>query len=833
MKHSSSKERIRFTISGAVQGVGFRPFVYRLAHELKLSGWIKNTPEGIITELEGMAPALDTFRKKLKNDLPPASFISSREEESVSPCNDKGFKILPSSHDSKASVPILADLALCPDCLNEMNDPGDRRYRYPFITCTNCGPRFTIMTGLPYDRPRTTMKAFSLCAKCTEEYKNPLDRRFHAQPLACPDCGPHLYLTDAAGKILAKHDEALTVTAQAIRNGSIIALKGLGGFHLICDARNPDAVNELRRRKHRPTKPFALMMPDLNTAKSYCEISDQEVALLTSVQSPIVLLDKIKDSSLLTGIAPGNPALGVMLPYTPIHHLLLDELKFPVIATSGNRGGEPICTDETEALERLDGIADLFLVHNRPIAQRSDDSIIKIMAGRPMILRRGRGYAPLPVASKPFVKRKENNQVILAVGSHLKNTISISVNGQIISSPHVGDLDSPQAINGHREAISTLCNLYDTAPSLIVHDAHPDYYSTLVAKKAPEDVQKIPVQHHYAHALSCMADNNISPPCTAIVWDGTGYGEDGTVWGGEFLKITESGYKRIGHLHPFRLPGGDAAALQPWRVALALLHEAGLKPNCIKGVTDEQIRLVWQMLDKDINCPVTTSAGRLFDGVSALLGLCSINTFEGEAAMSLEFAATSEHDETYPYKINNGTIDWRPMIATLIGDDLQISATKFHNTLALAATDMAKSCSEKNIILTGGCFQNRVLLEKLINNLANAGMEPLWHRNIPPNDGGISAGQIVAAATRTGRKKMCLAIPGKIISVKGEGMNRSGKIQYGATVKEASLAFVPLAKEDDYVLVHAGVAINIVDEAQAMTTLDYLDEIGEIEEQTG
>jgi hydrogenase maturation protein HypF len=741
-----NRERVRIDVSGTVQGIGFRPHIYRLACDLGLGGWVRNTPEGASMEIEGAPEKIEAFRKLLHSSLPPAAAIYSCQEEKISPGNENKFTIISSSFGTKSTVPVLTDLALCQDCLREINDPQDRRYRYPFITCTNCGPRFTIMTGLPYDRPQTTMSGFTLCAKCTEEYANPLNRRFHAQPLACPECGPQLSLLDSSGKVLAEKDEALLKTSEAIRSGFIVALKGLGGFQIICNAHNEVAIQKLRDRKLRPAKPFALMMRDVNEAKNYCYISDVEAELLESPQAPIVIVKAKENNGLARAIAPGNPTLGVMLPYTPLHHLLMGELRVPLIATSGNRGGEPICTAENEALERLNGIVDIFLVHNRPIAHRSDDSIVKVMNGKPVVLRRARGYAPLPL----YMANKNDgrsNPVILAGGAHLKNTVALAVGAQIIPSPHIGDLDTPEARDGFDAAVNTLCSLYDAKPEIIAHDKHPEYYSTAVAKSW-KGVQKIAVQHHYAHALSCMIDNNLEGPCLAIVWDGAGYGDDGTIWGGEFLRITKDSYERTGHLHPFRLPGGDKAAMEPWRVAVSLLYEAGEPLDCIcnlPGISANKIDKIVQMLDKNINSPVTTSMGRLFDGISALKGLCMINTFEAEAAMALEHAAINDTEETYTFDISGNILDWRPAIKEIIQEKPPLAAAKFQNSLAKAAVNMAKNSGERQLLLSGGCFQNSCLLEKVAGLAADEGLEPFWHNRLPPGDGGLSAGQVLAA----------------------------------------------------------------------------------------
>ena len=734
-------ERRRYTIRGAVQGVGFRPFVYRLATERCLNGWVQNNASGVIIEVEGDAENIAVFGLRLQQEKPPHAVIDHFEFRVLPAQNDTGFRIVPSDDSDDISASILPDLAVCVDCLREMNDPADRRHRYPFINCTNCGPRYTIMTALPYDRPQTSMAGFEMCAGCRAEYENPLDRRFHAQPVACPVCGPHLELWDENGAVLAQRDEALKQAVNAIAAGKIIALKGLGGFHLIVDAGNEDAVQLLRVRKHRRTKPFAIMYPSLEAVQTDCFVSGEEEALLCSAAAPIVLLRHRNPASVVSSVAPGNPYFGVILPYTPLHYLLLQELESPVIATSGNRASEPICIDENAARERLDDIADLFLVHNRPIINRSDDSIARIMAGRDIILRRGRGYAPLPIMMK-----EDADQAVLAVGGHLKNTVAFAKGSRLMLSPHIGDLDTPEACAAHESAAAALIGLYRKEPALVAHDAHPDYRSTQMAQN--RFGRCLPVQHHYAHTLSCMIDNRLDAPCFAVVWDGTGYGDDGTIWGGEFLSITEDGYERAAHLLPFPLPGGEQAVRDPRRSALGLLYTVRENPDRL-GFEDKEKCLLMQALENKINTPLTSSAGRLFDAVAALTGLCTENSFEGEAAMTLEFAAV-EDDGHYDFDVSGSIADWRPMIRQILSDvdgrvPAGIIAARFHNTLAAMIVAAPQQQQQKKVLLTGGCFQNKLLLENAVSRLREAGFDPFWHRKIPPNDGGLAAGQVLAA----------------------------------------------------------------------------------------
>ncbi len=727
----------RFIVRGAVQGVGFRPFIYRLAHEENLAGWVKNTPQGVVIEVEGDTNNLSLFSERLKREKPPNAVIDDVQEATIPIVGKTEFKIIHSSESEPVTASILPDFAICSECEAEMNDPSNRRYRYPFINCTHCGPRYTIIRKLPYDRPYTSMAGFKMCAVCKAEYDNPLNRRFHAQPIACPDCGPQIELKDSQGNLLAKRDDALQKTADAVRAGKIVAIKGLGGFHLIVDARSDTAVRLLRDRKHRRTKPFALMYPSLEALRIDCVVSDKEMRLLQSPASPIVLLKK-KESSLISNlVAPANPYIGAMLPYTPLHVLLLQNMKFPVVATSGNRSNEPICIDEKDALEQLSDIADVFLVHNRPIDRRADDSIVRIMAGRETILRRARGYAPLPITIKIKAEKP-----LLAAGGHLKNTTALAVKNRLILSPHTGDLDTIEAITAHTAALDHLCNIYKVKPDTIACDAHSNYASTRMAKERGGNV--IPVQHHYAHALSCMADNDLEGECLAVVWDGTGYGDDDTIWGGEFLKITDNGYHRAFHFLPFALPGGEQAIREPRRSALGVLYALGKTEDCNLPFTSAERTVLLQAMRKNLNCPITSSVGRLFDSVAAMLGLCPTSSFEGEAAMALEFAAENEIcDKSCGFRIKDGIIDWRPMMLELIADR-ENAAIRFHNTLVEIILTVASQAGKRRVLLTGGCFQNKILLEKVVDSLEKAGFQPFWHHRIPSNDGGIAAGQVIA-----------------------------------------------------------------------------------------
>ncbi len=793
------KQRLHIVIRGAVQGVGFRPFIYRLATELHLPGWVVNSSQGVFIEVEGEKTHLDEFVLRLDREKPPRSFIQSLEPSFLDPVGFTTFEIRESDNRGTPSALVMADIATCPDCLQEIFNPSNRRYRYPFTNCTNCGPRFSIIESLPYDRPSTTMKHFVMCSECRKEYEDPLDRRFHAQPNACPECGPHIELWDVQGNIIVTHNEALRAAAEMIRSGKIVAMKGLGGFHLIVDARNNDAVLTLRARKHREEKPLAVMVPSLVVARTLGEISALEERLFLSPECPIVLVQKKVDhhnlqpstfnSKLSEAVSPGNPYLGLMLPYTPLHHLLLDELGFPVVATSGNLTDEPICIDEREALERLSTLADVFLVHNRPILRHVDDSIVRVMAERELVLRRARGYAPLPITMhSPEIPS------MLAVGAHLKNTVAITAGNNAFISQHIGDLETHEALSAFRNVITSLETLYTLTPVKVICDEHPDYLSTKHARSLGIDV--ITVQHHYAHIASCMAENELEGEVLGVSWDGTGFGLDGTIWGGEFLLTNNKGFDRIASFQPFPLPGGDQAIREPRRTALGMMYakmgDDVFKQNdvlCTKVFTPSELSVIRTMLQKKINSPMTSSVGRLFDGVASLIGLRQQTNFEGETAMELEFAATGNLiDECYTFTISQTRnpepetrnpklsthnsqpstfnlqpltfnlqpstcqfhIDWFPMLDGILADHTHgvnagfISA-KFHNTLTEIIVAVAKKIGNQRVALSGGCFQNKYLTERTIRRLREEGFSPYWHQRVPPNDGGISLGQIAAA----------------------------------------------------------------------------------------
>ena len=750
--------RFRIAVHGAVQGVGFRPFVYRLARELGLGGWVVNTPQGVLIEVEGPEPALDEFLVRLGRDAPPRAILTGVETWHLDPRGVAAFEVRHSEQAGMRSAFVLPDVAVCEDCLCEMKDPVDRRFRYPFINCTNCGPRFSIILDLPYDRARTTMRGFALCPACRKEYEDPGNRRFHAEPVACPACGPRVALWDASGRSIATGEEALRRAADAVRGGQIVAVKGLGGFHLVAEAGREETVRELRRRKHREEKPLAVMAPSLGAVEAWCEVSPAEARLLRSPESPIVLLRRRPGAGPAPAVAPGNPNLGVMLPYTPLHHLLLEAVGSPVVATSGNRSDEPICTDESEALERLRGVADLFLVHDRPIARHVDDSVVRVVLGRPMVLRRARGYAPLPV-----ILPKPGPEVI-AVGAHLKGAVAVTSGPNIFVSQHIGDLETPQALEAFGRVLEDFQRLYAIEPKLVVHDLHPDYASTAWALR--RGLPTLAVQHHRAHVLGCMAENDLQPPCLGVSWDGTGWGEDGTVWGGEFLETGPGGrVRRAGHLRTFALPGGETAVKEPRRSALGLLYEMlgdavftmeHLPP--VKEYSPGDRRILREALARGVNAPRTSSAGRLFDAVASLTGSRQVMRFEGQAAMELEWAAESAaagagRDYSLSVGERDGVLvaDWAPLIRAILDDaaagvPLSAMALGFHSALARVIADIAVRLGAKRVVLTGGCFQNALLLERAVAALAGVRIRAYWHQRVPPNDGGIALGQAVAAA---------------------------------------------------------------------------------------
>ena len=754
---AGERQRLRLDVTGAVQGVGFRPFVHRLAVDEGLGGFVRNTGAGVSLEIEGPALAIERFLGRLDRDIVPPAAIHTRTLSSVAVRDEREFVIAVSTGEGECSAMILPDLATCAACRAEILDPADRRYRYPFTTCTHCGPRYSIIEAVPYDRDRTTMRRFVMCPACQAEYDDPASRRFHAETNACPDCGPRLAWWDRQGKVMATADRALRLAADALRRGEIVALKGLGGFQLLVDARNEAAVRRLRGRKVRPSKPFALMVPSLDEARAIAQIGREEEQQLLSGAAPIALLRASPaPASIAPGVAPANPLLGIMLPYTPLHHLLMHELGFPLVATSGNRGEEPIVIDEGQALARLDGLADSFLVHDRPILHRVDDSVVRLIAGQETVLRRARGYAPLsldaPAVSAP----------LLALGGHQKNAVALGVNGRIVLGPHVGDLGGAETRAAYASSVDDWLRLYRLQPQAVACDRHPNYYSTRLADRFGLPVRRVP--HHLAHVLAGMLDNGLDGAALGVAWDGNGYGDDGTLWGGEFLVVDEAGYRRVARLWPFHLPGGEVAMREPRRAALGALHavfgEAALSMDALAPVASfapTERTVLARMLARGVNAPATSSAGRLFDAVASILGLCQKASFEGEAAMAVEFAtARAESTVSLPTPTISEAgdaclVDWRPMLAAIVeasraGVSAEALAAAFHEALAGAIVAVAMRVGQPSVLLTGGCFQNARLTERSVQRLRDAGLIPYWHHRIPPNDGGLAAGQIVFAA---------------------------------------------------------------------------------------
>ncbi len=750
--------RRRFHVSGTVQGVGFRPFVYRLATSMSLSGFVENTPAGVIIEVEGAEGDLAAFERRLDGDRPALVSVLSVASDVIDPVGGSAFEIRASSVSGARAAFVLPDVATCDACLADVCDSSNRRYRYPFTNCTHCGPRFSIIASLPYDRANTSMKKFAMCPDCRAEYDDPGDRRFHAQPNACPACGPQLALWDADGAVVCERDDALMAAVDAIRAGRIVGLKGLGGFQLLVDAANGDAVAELRRRKHREEKPFAIMVASLDTADRLCDVGDVERALLASPASPIVLLERHDrvTHDVADAVSPRNPYLGVMLPYTPLHHLLMRELGGAVVATSGNLSDEPICVDEREAVTRLRGIADAFLVHDRPIVRAMDDSVVRVVCGREMVVRRARGYAPMPVLLE------DDGATVLCVGAHQKNTVALAKGRQVFVGQHIGDLVTEQAVAAFDGSVGDLPRLYDADVDVVACDLHPDYLSTRRAEAM--DAELIRVQHHHAHVASCMGEHGLTGRVLGVSWDGTGYGEDGTVWGGEFLLCDRGEFERVAHWRTFGLPGGDAASHEPRRSAIGLLHAlmGDAVWDCddlptVKAFAETELHVVRQALERGLNCPVTSSVGRLFDAVASLVGLRQRVAHEGHAAMELEFAAMrGRTDDAYPVSAGGGdpaVIDWAGLIEGIMADvrrgrAVEETARKFHNTLVEAILMVAACYNQEKVVLSGGCFQNRLLLESAIDRLKEAGFEPYWHQQVPTNDGGVSLGQAVVARAR-------------------------------------------------------------------------------------
>ncbi len=801
--------RIRLHVQGMVQGVGFRPFVHRLARQLDLSGWVQNTPAGVTLEVEGPAEPVEELCRRLRSDVPQGARIASLKRQTLNydsddandddsvpqrhvpdptlrrtrqaPLGTDRFVIRPSAMPDRGhcAAPLPADVATCAPCAREVMTPGNRRFRYPFVSCAQCGPRYSIMRALPYDRARTTMANFPMCQLCSEEFSDPQDRRFHAQTNACPDCGPQLSFWNRHGDEQAQGEEALAMAVAAIEQGRIVAVKGIGGFHLFADAGNSDAILRLRLRKGRPDKPLAVM-GTLAQVQEICRPNEREVELLSAPAAPIVLIDtpsltpsllapEPHEGALSTPywlsplIAPGVPAMGFLLPYSPLHLLLLHDLARPLIATSGNPSDAAICTDESVVVRQLATIADAFLVHDRPIHNAIDDSVVRVMADRHVVFRRGRGYAPRPIPLQLPVELPTT----VAFGGHLKNTGAVFDRGAVTLTPHIGDLDDVDTAARLQHSIVEQCALRGLHPHAVVCDLHPDYGSTRVAQSyaAKHDLALHQIQHHTAHALGCWAENGCPRPALAVVWDGAGLGSDGTVWGGEFLRLSPPRVSRLGSLRSFRLIGGDAAARQPKRAAVAVLYELFGERTfemtfipAIAALNQAERTGFRRMLERNLSTPITSSAGRLFDAVAALLGLRQTCSYEGQAALALECIARGISAES-PYPTSG--LDWGPMVCTMVEElrhyqkRAQMSmavtarmAARFHLTMAHLIVNCARHFRTQHVLLSGGCFQNRLLVEHTHRLLEDHHLIPLWHRDVPPNDGGLAYGQIVAYAAR-------------------------------------------------------------------------------------
>ncbi len=749
-------------VSGLVQGVGFRPYVYRLATDRNLRGNISNTPAGVTIEIQGPPEAVEDFVSRLPGEAPALAQIT-RVIVREMPCQpDRSFEILPSHRGEHASALISPDVAVCDDCLRELLDPHDRRYLYPFINCTNCGPRFTIVRDIPYDRPRTSMSAFPMCEKCRAEYGDPRNRRFHAQPNACWECGPHLEIWDFHGHRIETPDP-IGAAVECLRSGEILAVKGLGGFHLAVDATNPAAIERLRQRKRRIEKPFAVMVRNLEAAGKFCHVDAEMEQLLSSRQRPIVLLPWKKAAAIAENVAPNQGDLGVFLPYTPLHHLLFSLSGFPaLVMTSGNLSEEPIAIDNREVVERLGGIADLFLVHNREILLRCDDSVVRHSAGGTRQIRRSRGYVPSPVRLHGEIPQ------ILAVGGELKNTICLTRGNLAFLSQHIGDLENVESFDFFRDAIAQFSKILEVEPEIVAYDLHPDYLSTKWALQQ-KGVRLVGVQHHHAHIAACMAENKLEGRVIGLALDGAGYGADGHIWGGEALLADYAGFERAAHFAYAPLPGGAAAIREPWRMAVSYLMRAfgedffNLDIPFVRGLDRRKTELVMHMMTREVNCPLTSSCGRLFDAVAALLGIRQEVTYEAQAAIELEMSARpSTETAAYPFAIcaqdGRWQIDASPLFAAIV-EDLRrnvCAATisrRFHNglveTFVRIASLLREESSINRICLSGGTFNNMLMLEPLVRRLESDRFEVFAHSEVPAGDGGLSLGQALVAAHTT------------------------------------------------------------------------------------
>jgi hydrogenase maturation protein HypF len=732
--------RLRIQVRGIVQGVGFRPFVHRIATERALRGWVFNSSSGLVTEVEGARPALDTFVEAFRNEAPPLAWIQEMQVSEIAVCGESDFVIRPSVATAGEFALISPDVAVCADCVADFSDPKNRRFGYAFTNCTNCGPRYTIIRDIPYDRPSTTMAVFPMCAECEREYHDPANRRFHAQPNACAKCGPSLS---------ASIDEA----KRRLGAGEVLAIKGLGGFHLACDARNQQAVERLRAGKRKSDKPFALMIRDIRAVRNLCVLSKGEEEALQSARSPIVILQRGSDAGLPTAVTPGNRAfmrtLGVMLPYTAMHHLLFVDAPYDaLVMTSGNLSEEPIVVCNDEARTRLSKTADWFLTHNRDIYMRTDDSIVRVFEGRERVLRRSRGFAPHTLDLGRDVPE------LLAVGGELKNAFCLTKGRHAILSQHIGDLENYETLQFFEETLRNLKKLFRVEPRAVAHDLHPQYLSTKYALEST-GLAAIGVQHHHAHIASCMAENGLTEEVIGVAFDGTGYGPDGAIWGGEFLVAGYAGYSRRAHLRYIPLAGGDTAIREPWRAALAYLIDSGATAAAIAGVDEKRQQVVRKMIATGVNTVPTSSCGRLFDAVASLIGIRNEVTFEGQAAIELEGSSQLGEERRYDFEVSGSgpwEIDFRLMIAALIRDPLALpfKAAMFHNTLAAATAEVCRRIAIESglrrVCLSGGSFQNVRLVSATVQALRAHGLEVFLHALVPPNDGGLALGQAAIAA---------------------------------------------------------------------------------------
>ncbi len=767
------RETIRIDITGVIQGVGFRPFVYACAKKHGIRGYVANTPKGVEIVASGERESILAFQLTIRSNPPANSVISTFESATIEPGVDYiDFTIRTSSETGEKSARISPDLPICEACVSELLDPGNRRYYYPYTNCAHCGPRYTIVKDIPYDRKFTTMSSFVMCGKCAGEYADPEDRRFHAQPNACFACGPAMELCDGSGKVIETSVDAKSSTSlfsrlrKLLEGGSVIAVKGIGGFHLACDATNSAAVGNLRSRKLREAKPFAVMARDARSAREYAHISEHEEALLASAPRPIVLLEKKSGSRIVSEVSPRTSLIGLMLPYTPLHFLLFDGFSLPIVMTSANSSDEPIAYDNDDAKARLSSIADYFLFGNREIHTRCDDSVTRSVSGREYVTRRSRGYVP-----NPFNLRKPIRMPVIALGAEQKNTVCIGSGNRAILSHHIGDLDNPKAFASFKESIQHLCTLFDIAPERVAYDLHPEYLNTkylLSGKLEGTLLSVIPaigVQHHHAHIASCMAENGASGDVIGIALDGTGWGSDGTVWGGELLLVKDSDFTRVGSLSPVRMPGGAVAIRKPWRMALAYLREtfgeeyARFIPRAWRAhVSDEELKVADFQLSTERESPVTTSCGRLFDGVAALLSVCTDALYEGEPAIELEQKLDDSVGSGYSFPLEERGdflyISWKPAVRDIIEDmkseDVSFISSRFHNGIADAFKDacirVSKTTGVERAALSGGCFMNVRLLLRLEEGLRRAGLTVFTHSTVPCNDGGISLGQLIVAA---------------------------------------------------------------------------------------